>query len=81
MHGLPITSSVNSKQEVIGSDGLCGKNSKALNLAQKFQYPNPKKLPGDGEVPWFGLSNQQEDMGSHNEFGNPMKKSFMLEFG
>ncbi|XP_072085510.1 LOW QUALITY PROTEIN: uncharacterized protein [Arachis hypogaea] len=82
MHGLPMmTSTVSSEQEVTDSNAIYTKNSKASNPAQKFHYPNQQKLPGDGEVPWFEISNQQKDMSSHIEFGNPMKKSFMLEFG
>ena len=82
MHGLPMmTSTVSSEQEVTDSNAIYTKNSKASNPAQKFHYPNQQKLPGDSEVPWFEISNQQKDMSSHIEFGNPMKKSFMLEFG
>ncbi|MED6169329.1 hypothetical protein PIB30_020463 [Stylosanthes scabra] len=83
MHGLPMmTSTVSSEQEASHSNGLCSKNSTASKPAQKFHYPNHQKLARDGEVPWFEISNQQKDMtSSHIEFGHPMKKSFMLEFG
>ncbi|KAJ1399758.1 hypothetical protein SESBI_30061 [Sesbania bispinosa] len=80
-HGPPLTSPVNSVHHVIGIKGLHGKCSDALNLAQKFHYPHPQKLPADAEVRRFGLSNQQRDTGLHIACGDPMKKPFMLEFG
>ncbi|KAJ1432585.1 hypothetical protein SESBI_06551 [Sesbania bispinosa] len=80
-HGPPLTSPVNSMHHVIGIKGLHGKCSDALNLAQKFHYPHPQKLPADAEVPRFGLSNQQRDTGLHIACGDPMKKPFMLELG
>lgn len=65
MHGPPLTPSVNSMQQVIGS-----KCSEALNLAQKFKTPYPQKLPADAEVPKFGLTNQQRDTCSHFSRGS-----------
>ncbi|XP_027341963.1 protein LNK3-like isoform X2 [Abrus precatorius] len=74
----PLTSSINSMQQVIGSK--CGneESSKALNMGQKFHYPQPQKLPADAEVPRFG---QLRDTGSHIACEDPTRKSFMIGFG
>ncbi|TKY68362.1 hypothetical protein E2542_SST04604 [Spatholobus suberectus] len=78
---LPLTTLVNVKQEVIGSKGLQGKSSKALDVAQKPHYPHLEKLPADAEVPRFGPEDQEEATESYIAYVDPTKESFMLEFG
>ncbi|KAK7314124.1 hypothetical protein VNO77_39335 [Canavalia gladiata] len=78
---LPLTTVVHLKQEVIGSKGLEGKSSKALDVAHKSNYPHPQKVLGDAEVPRFGPSDLHEATESHIGYADPTKKSFVLEFG
>lgn len=57
---LPLTTLVNLKKEVIGSKGLQGKSSKALDVTKKSHSPHAEKLPADAEVPRFEPEDQQE---------------------
>lgn len=77
----PLTTSVSSKQEVVGTKSLQRKTSKALNQAQNFPYPYSLNLRGDAKVPRFKQSDQQTAAESHIMYIDPTKESLVLEFG
>nr|KYP40145.1 hypothetical protein KK1_038514 [Cajanus cajan] len=80
IHDPPLTSSISSMQQVIASKDVHQNNSKALTVAEKPCYSHPQKLPVDGVIPKFGLSNQPRDTGSYIGCEDPTKKSFMMGF-
>ncbi|TKY49739.1 hypothetical protein E2542_SST27182 [Spatholobus suberectus] len=81
IHDPSLTSSINSMQQVIGSNGLHANSSKALNMGEKSCYSHPEKLSAKVEIPRFGLSNQERDTGSYIACEDPTKKSFMIGSG